>query len=72
MRIARDKWMHFGACAVASLVSTMLAVGLAVGKEYGDSKAPGNRWDWMDIAADVAGIAVGTCVRIVIAWAVLR
>ena len=36
-----------------------LAVGLSVGKEYGDSKAPGNKWDWYDILADVIGIVIG-------------
>lgn len=36
-----------------------LAVGLSVGKEYGDSKAPGNKWDWYDILADAIGIVIG-------------
>lgn len=36
-----------------------LAVGLSLGKEYGDSKAPGNKWDWYDILADAIGIVIG-------------
>lgn len=36
-----------------------LSVGLSVGKEYGDSKAPGNKWDWYDILADAIGIVTG-------------
>lgn len=36
-----------------------LAVGLSLGKEYGDSKAPGNKWDWYDILADAIGIVTG-------------
>lgn len=36
-----------------------LAVGLSLGKEYGDSKAPGNKWDWHDILADAIGIVTG-------------
>ena len=34
----------------------LLPIGLGVGKEYGDSQASGNRWDWTDILADVFGI----------------
>lgn len=36
-----------------------LAVGLSLGKEYGDSKAPGNKWDWYDILTDAIGIVTG-------------
>ena len=36
-----------------------LAVGLSVGKEYGDSRAPGNKWDWYDNLADAIGIVIG-------------
>ena len=36
-----------------------LAVGLSLGKEYGDSKAPDNKWDWYDILADAIGIVIG-------------
>ena len=36
-----------------------LAVGLSLGKEYGDSKAPCNKWDWYDILADAIGIVTG-------------
>lgn len=36
-----------------------LLVGLSLGKEYGDSKAPGNKWDWYDILADAIGIVTG-------------
>lgn len=36
-----------------------LAVGLSLGKEYGDSKAPSNKWDWYDIFADAIGIVIG-------------
>ncbi len=40
------------------------AIGLGLGKEYGDSKAKGNKWDWMDIAADLIGTAAGALVLI--------
>lgn len=36
-----------------------LAAGLSLGKEYGDSKAPDNKWDWYDILADTIGIVIG-------------
>lgn len=44
-------------------IHPLLTVGLALGKEYGDSQSPGNRWDWWDIAADAVGIAIGTTMR---------
>lgn len=37
----------------------LLPMGLGIGKEYGDSKASGNHWDWLDIVADIAGILLG-------------
>ena len=71
----RDKILHFlvclGACVAVSLGMFFLgnwssvccglffALGLGLGKEYGDSKASGNRWDWWDIVADVLGAAAG-------------
>ncbi len=42
--------------AIAS-VGTAMAAGL--GKEYGDRCAIGNHWDWVDLAADLAGAVVG-------------
>jgi hypothetical protein len=59
MLIAKDK--HFCVCLIASLIHPWLAVGLALGKEYGD--AVGNRWSWGDIIADGVGIFVGTLMR---------
>ena len=62
--IGKDKWLHFAVCTVTSIIDTGFAIGLAIGKEYGDSKAAGNKWDWMDILADAAGIVLGTAIRI--------
>lgn len=42
---------------VAGFISGMSA---GVGKEYGDKKAPGNKWDWLDIAADALGSLIGS------------
>lgn len=36
-----------------------MAMGLGIGKEYGDSKAKGNAWSWGDILADALGTIVG-------------
>ena len=62
MKIPKDKILHFAVCLIAAIIHPMLAIGLAIGKEYGDSKAPGNKWDWWDILADAIGIAVGSVV----------
>lgn len=72
--------MHFGVCFIAALVVSFdtwfldkvgsvctgvaFALGLGLGKEYGDSKASGNRWEWADILADCLGIACAVLVRI--------
>lgn len=42
---------------IAGIVAGM-AIG--VGKEYGDSCADNNKWDWADIGADAFGSVVGT------------
>ena len=42
-------WHVFSMCP-------LLGLGLGIGKEYGDSQASGNKWDWTDILADVLGI----------------
>ena len=43
----------------AAAAGFMAGMAIGVGKEYGDSCAPGNRWSWGDIAADAAGAAAG-------------
>ena len=45
----------FFAFAPALASCWLLPMGLGFGKEYGDSKASGNCWDWWDIVADAVG-----------------
>ena len=66
MTIGKDKLLHFGANLLMSLTAFLsvpfaigLCLGASFGKEYGDSKAPGNKWDWFDILADLIGMGVG-------------
>jgi len=75
MKIGKDKILHALVCMAAvfacgiatfwiskdaSFASGIgLAIGLGFGKEYGDSKASGNKWDWLDIAADLIGTIIG-------------
>ena len=62
MKIQMDKKLHFVACFIPSLFGlygACFAAGLGIGKEYGDMNSPGNKWDWQDIVADVAGILCG-------------
>ena len=69
----QDKLLHFGVSAVSTFalslasptVGISFTLGLGLGKEYGDSKAPNNHWDWWDLLADVVGIAVGCVIRMV-------
>ncbi|MBQ3729720.1 MAG: hypothetical protein IJS84_00080 [Spirochaetales bacterium] len=63
-----DKKQHFIVCLIASFfvglinlfAGFMTAMGLGFGKEFGDDRAPGNRWDWKDIGADLIGAVLGT------------
>ena len=63
MLLHKDKLYHFGICLIVSIFQPWLAVGLALGKEYGDSKAIGNKWDWGDILSDALGIILGVLIR---------
>ena len=44
---------------ISVLCGYLFAGGLSLGKEYGDSKAAGNKWSWMDILADLIGMVAG-------------
>jgi hypothetical protein len=61
--IRPDLIKHFIVCFIFPLLfgshGASFALGLGVGKEYGDSACPNNKWDWWDILADVLGIAFG-------------
>lgn len=49
-----------GASYMHALIAGIIAGGaIGVGKEYGDKCAPGNKWDWYDIAADMSGAVSG-------------
>lgn len=62
----KDKILHFLVCFLAAIISPMFSLGLALGKEYGDSKALGNHWCWWDILADAIGLVAGTILHIII------
>lgn len=62
----KDKILHFLVCFLAAIISPMFSFGLALGKEYGDSKASGNHWCWWDILADAIGLVAGTILHIII------
>ncbi len=62
----KDKLLHFSACFLATLLSPWLALGLALGKEYGDHKAQGNRWDWLDMLANISGILLALTLKTLI------
>lgn len=75
MYIGKDKIIHAAVCMAAVIIAGLatcwisvgasigfgmgLAIGLGFGKEYGDSKATGDKWSWGDIVADLAGTAIG-------------
>lgn len=51
-----------GAAAVGCMSGTVCGLG----KEYGDKMCAKNRWDWVDVAADVTGAVVGAAVGVLI------
>lgn len=60
--IGKDKMYHLLVCLISAIVHPLLAIGLAIGKEYGDSKASGNHWCWWDLLADAIGTAIGSVI----------
>ena len=82
--IGKDKILHAVVCMIAVVACGLatcwiskdvsfasgigLAIGLGFGKEYGDSKASGNKWDWRDIVADLIGTGIGA-ILLLVGWA---
>ena len=66
----KDKVKHFGVCLVIAIISPILAIVAAIGKEWYDMKQQGNHWCWKDIVADVVGIIVGTIIFSLLLWVV--
>lgn len=51
--------LSVGRPAPAIVGAFMGTVACGLGKEFGDSRAPGNKWSWTDVTADVIGAAIG-------------
>lgn len=68
----KDKKMHFAVCLIASIINPFLALGLALGKEYGDSKSKGNHWCWLDLLADGLGMLIGSIIHAVIVYLIVK
>ena len=81
--MGKDKVLHACVCFIATVIvsiatywigetgsilcGALFALGLGLGKEYGDSKASGNKWDWWDILADLVGIGLAV-LSVFIGW----
>lgn len=61
---SKDKIKHFSICFVLSIISPILAICIAVLKEWYDAEIEGNHFCWKDIVADVAGIIVGSALHV--------
>ena len=57
--IGKDKAYHLIVCLICAIIHPLFAIGIAIGKEYGDSKASGNHWCWYDLIADLIGTIIG-------------
>ena len=75
MKIGTDKWKHFGInyaiCALLGNYGDPFDLGASLGKEYGDKMSPGNKWDWKDILADLAGIVAGYLTHVCTVWTIM-
>lgn len=75
LHIPYDKALHFGVNVFLALFGIWyyslgigLSIGASLGKEYGDSKATGNKWSWSDIVADMLGLGVG----LLLSWGIRK
>lgn len=48
---------------VASLFGAVFALGLSLGKEFGDKNNPNSAWSWGDLVADLAGALTGLVIN---------
>ena len=48
---------------VASLFGAVFALGLSLGKEFGDRNNPGSGWSWWDLVSDGLGVLVGLMIN---------
>lgn len=67
----KDKVKHFCACLVIAIISPILAIVAAIGKEWYDMKQNGNHWCWKDIVADAVGIIVGSVMHAILIHIIL-
>lgn len=61
-----DKKKHFFVCLILSIITPILAIIVAVGKEIYDSKQSKNHFCWKDIVADIIGIILGSIIHVTI------
>ena len=59
-----DKILHFSICFVLAVISPILAICIAVLKEWYDAEIECNHFCWKDILADAIGIVVGSAIHI--------
>lgn len=70
MKKCNDKWTgedkkkHFLVSLVLATLFPLAAVLASIGKELFDKMSNGNHWCWKDLAADAAGIVLGTTIQI--------
>lgn len=70
LKIREDLIMHYVICLIPSVIfgwyGAIFALGLGIGKEYGDHCNPLNKWDWLDMCANLLGIISGLTINIII------
>lgn len=63
-----NHFLGYTPALIASLFGAVFALGLSLGKEFGDKNNPNSGWSWGDFVADGLGILIGLIISFFTIW----